>query len=259
MKKLSFVYNMDLEFDAEVINHNFSLKCMPINNSNQNIYSLDCEIKYYDYIIKESDCFGNFIYSGNINRAHKNFRFKVTGIAWIDASKINKESLDPIFKYESEYTKFDKAIENFYNDHHMLFEESSLQRAIFLMNLIYENIKYQSDVTNIKTTAGEALSLGKGVCQDYAHILISLCRKATIPARYVAGMMIGEGATHAWVEVYSDGAWYGIDPTHNKLVDDYYIKLAHGRDYKDCIINKGCFIGKVNQKQSVYVSVKEIN
>ena len=77
------------------------------------------------------------------------------------------------------------------------------------------------------------MKLGKGVCQDYSHILIALCRKYKIPARYVVGMIIGEGATHAWVEVYYDGCWYGLDPTHNKEVDDYFIKIGGTPSYND--------------------------
>lgn len=94
--------------------------------------------------------------------------------------------------------------------------------------------------------------------QDYAHIMIALLRHAGIPARYVNGLMIGEGYTHAWVEIYTGEGWYGLDPTNNLHVDDYYIKLAHGRDYKDCILDKGRFLGIAQQKQEIYVKVEEI-
>lgn len=88
--------------------------------------------------------------------------------------------------------------------------------------------------------------------------MIALCKYAGIPARYVVGLMIGEGSTHAWVEVYVDGGWYGLDPTNNLHIDDYYVKIAHGRDYDDCIVDKGQFNGITNQQQQVYVRVEDI-
>ena len=103
----------------------------------------------------------------------------------------------------------------------------------------------------------QALEGGGGVCQDYAHIFLALCRLMGIPARYVAGMMVGEGATHAWTEVWILGAWIGFDPTNNRLAGDHYIKLSHGRDFGDCTIDKGCFKGFAAQKQNIYVKVEE--
>ena len=78
-----------------------------------------------------------------------------------------------------------------------------------------------------------------------------------MPCKYVAGMMIGEGATHAWVEVFEDGKWLSLDPTHNRRVDDTYIVISRGRDAQDCSINQGVFTGGGSQKQEVHVCVEE--
>ena len=125
------------------------------------------------------------------------------------------------------------------------------------MELLFNHFTYKTGSTTNQTTAEMALAQGCGVCQDYAHILIALCRQQGIPARYIAGFMIGEGATHAWVEVYVNGKWLGIDPTHNRIVDDLYIKLAEGRDFADCIIDRGLFNGVAQQSQYVEVKVVE--
>lgn len=69
---------------------------------------------------------------------------------------------------------------------------------------------------------------------------------------------MGEGTTHAWVEVYYKGFWVGVDSTNDRKVNEDYFKLAHGRDYNDCIIDKGFFTGNSNQKQKVKVKVKEL-
>ena len=133
-----------------------------------------------------------------------------------------------------------------------------MERAVCAMHYLYAHFRYASGVTDIRTTAEEAIALGEGVCQDYAHIMIAVMRRLGIPARYVNGLMIGEGATHAWAELYLDGVWRGFDPTHNRFVDDVYIKLAHGRDYRDCILERGTFWGNAVQKQKIYVSVEDI-
>jgi transglutaminase-like putative cysteine protease len=89
------------------------------------------------------------------------------------------------------------------------------------------------------------------VCQDFAHILIALCRLSGILARYAAGFPEGEGSTHAWVEYYEDGSWKAVDPTHNRLVETGYIKLSHGRNFGDCSIEKGIFSGIAEQNLNV--------
>jgi transglutaminase-like putative cysteine protease len=71
-------------------------------------------------------------------------------------------------------------------------------------------------------------------------------------------MMMGEGFSHAWVEVSIGGVWMGFDPTNDKIVDDTYIKISRGRDYQDCIVNRGVFYGCVTQTQNIKVVVSEV-
>jgi len=110
---------------------------------------------------------------------------------------------------------------------------------LFLNDAVFRQLVYEKCVTNSETDAGEALSRGKGVCQDFAHILIGLLRGLGVPARYVTGYIEGEGDSHAWVEAFHEGRWYGLDPTHNTFVREGYIKVAHGRDAKDMRMNSG--------------------
>jgi transglutaminase-like putative cysteine protease len=112
----------------------------------------------------------------------------------------------------------------------------------------HQALQYAHDVTNIHTTASQALALGQGVCQDYTHIMLSLCHLCGLPARYVSGHMLGEGGTHAWVEVLlpvpekPDVALViPFDPTNGKLVDLHYLSIAVGRDYYDIAPTSGTF------------------
>ena len=103
------------------------------------------------------------------------------------------------------------------------------------------------------------MKIGAGVCQDYSHVLLSLLRMAGMPARYVVGLMQGEGESHAWVEANCRGYWYGIDPTNHLLINESYIKLAHGRDYGDCMISRGISRNpRAIQTMDVSVSVNPV-
>ncbi len=128
---------------------------------------------------------------------------------------------------------------------------------------IFQNFTYKKGITTIETTIDEILQYKEGVCQDFAHVLLQLLRTIGIPCRYVSGYicpnkngMRGEGATHAWVEAFIPGrGWRGIDPTNNIWVSASHVKLAVGRNFKDCTPAKGTFKGIAKQHLYVYVSV----
>ena len=105
----------------------------------------------------------------------------------------------------------------------------------------------------------EVLEQGRGVCQDFAHVMLGLCRCAKIPAEYVSGYLATEAAsaTHAWVEVYVPGiGWRALDPTHNRQIDSTYIKLGNGRDYHDVSPVTGYYKGTLEHKMIVQVKIR---
>lgn len=128
---------------------------------------------------------------------------------------------------------------------------------------IFENFQYIKGITTVETTVDEILEHQSGVCQDFAHVLLQLLRSMGIPSRYVSGYicpnkngMRGEGATHAWVEVWiPKQGWAGLDPTNNVWVSNTHVKLAVGRNFNDCTPIKGTFKGTAEQRLSVFVSV----
>lgn len=117
-------------------------------------------------------------------------------------------------------------------------------------------IRYQYGVTGYTTPAAMALHLGRGVCQDYAHILISVLRLLGVPCRYVSGHLIGEGAPHAWVEAFFQ--WedpeqvevVAYDPTHSRRIRMDYLTVAVGRDFGDVSPTSGTFGGPAVGKLS---------
>lgn len=116
----------------------------------------------------------------------------------------------------------------------------------------HRSMTYQHGITGVHTTAAEALAGGQGVCQDYAHVMLALCRQAGLPARYVSGHLLGEGGSHAWVEVVVDdplrtssGRMVAVafDPTHDRRAGQGYFTVAVGRDYADVAPTSGTFEG----------------
>jgi transglutaminase-like putative cysteine protease len=113
---------------------------------------------------------------------------------------------------------------------------------------VYRHMSYGFDRTAVHTTAGQALAAGHGVCQDYTHLMLALCRLLGIPARYVSGHLVGEGGTHAWVEVLQPRPGQAIeifawDPTHDRPTDLRYLTVAVGRDYRDVAPVSGTYCG----------------
>ena len=151
---------------------------------------------------------------------------------------------------------------------------SVLQYGQALSQAIYDSFDYVPGSTDVATPLADFVAQRRGVCQDYAHLMLSQARAQGIPARYVSGYIYagtedgthGAGATHAWVELFLPHAnlWKGFDPTNNVLVADRHIKVAVGRDYDDVPPTKGLLRAAPGQplphetQLEVVVSVEEL-
>lgn len=135
-----------------------------------------------------------------------------------------------------------------------------------ILSYVHTNISYQSQSTHVETRPDEVLACQQGVCQDFAHLMIAMCRAQGIPARYISGYFYQPErppehaeASHAWVEIYLPNfGWKGLDPTHQREVDTRYVKLASGRDYADIRPLSGSYRGKGNATMDVFVKVQHL-
>ncbi len=108
--------------------------------------------------------------------------------------------------------------------------------------LVRSSMTYEFGATSVRTSAAEAWSLRRGVCQDMAHVMIAMCHSRGIAARYVSGHLLGEGASHAWVEARDQtGRTIAYDPTHARCTDLRYVTVAVGRDYRDVAPTAGSY------------------
>ncbi len=143
-------------------------------------------------------------------------------------------------------------------------EKDTWQAALKVMRFIHEGFEYEPEATTVQTPVAEVIEKRKGVCQDFAHVMLGMCRSLKIPARYVSGYLYngpldelqGAQASHAWCEVYvPDFGWLGLDPTNNRQADDHYVKVAVGRDYADIMPVQGFYRGAGSKKMTVEVKV----
>lgn len=144
-----------------------------------------------------------------------------------------------------------------------------------LTSRIHDDFEYDDLATTVSTPVHEVFSHRRGVCQDFAHLQLSVLRSLGIPARYVSGYirtyaadggerLVGAAASHAWVSAFSgdtslgEHGWIDADPTNNKLLTDEYITLAWGRDYSDVTPLKGVYIGGGQHSLDVSVDVEPL-
>lgn len=144
--------------------------------------------------------------------------------------------------------------------------QSSLELAHELSQFVYDKVAYKSGVTSLKTSAAEALSLGCGVCQDHAHILITLARLRNLPARYVSGYLYADAdgntheAAHAWAEIHIEGlGWIGFDAANNTCPNDNYIRTGSGFDAFDAAPIRGVMATNSTENLSVTVAVERLD
>jgi transglutaminase-like putative cysteine protease len=142
------------------------------------------------------------------------------------------------------------------------------QASLAAMDYVHREFKYDSGATNVHTRVEEVLAERRGVCQDFAHVLIGLLRSIGIPALYVSGylyngprdQLLGSQASHAWCEVFLPGlGWRGLDPTNNQPADARYIKLGVGRDYADVPPLRGHYKGTLDRTMIVDVLVERLD
>jgi transglutaminase-like putative cysteine protease len=125
--------------------------------------------------------------------------------------------------------------------------DTAAETAARVSDAVSQAMTYADGVTSVATTAAEALDAGHGVCQDYAHVMLALCHVLKLPARYVSGHLLGQGGTHAWVEVIvprGDHAQaIAFDPCNGRRTDEGYVTIATGRDYRDVAPTSGRYSG----------------
>jgi transglutaminase-like putative cysteine protease len=244
-----------------------------------------------DELTTRTDFFGNNITFLSIFREHKKLKISATSIVdignrenaelaysspvrWrnvMDMLYADPGKFQDVIQYTlpSQYVPYSDVIRAFAED--CLGEDRTLWEVCNdLMHKIYSVLEFKPGFTTINTPVETVVKLRKGVCQDFAHLMIACLRNAGLPARYVSGYietvpppgkekLVGTDASHAWVSVYfPDIGWVEFDPTNNLLPRYKHITTAYGRDYHDVAPIRGIVFSSGEQRLTVKVDVERL-
>jgi transglutaminase-like putative cysteine protease len=177
------------------------------------------------------------------------------------------------FRHESAYVRVKRAFTDF-GAECFVRGKPVLSCASDLMRTLHRELRYAPGATDVSTPLMEVLEKRHGVCQDFAHLMIACLRSRGLAARYVSGYirsdlsptaapeapLIGGGASHAWVAVYSPPfGWIELDPTNNIWVGIEHVAVAWGRDFGDVSPLRGIILGGGRHKLSVNVTVEALD
>lgn len=227
---------------------------------------VDPKTKVFDY----QDFYGNTIHYFSVLPPHDYLEIRTSALVETGSGDYPVEPKDLVnlfdFTSQCKYIVFSEAAQAFAAE--LVKDDMNLPRLALaekICRTINQQFQYQSGVTTVYSTVEQVLEQRTGVCQDFAHVMITMCRILGLPTRYVSGYVWSgdrdteqEGASHAWCEVLDEEnqKWAGFDPTHSTLkVDEKYIKIGHGRDYSDIPPVKGTYKGRATESLSVKVFV----
>jgi len=257
MHEFELQYIIENNYEKPVRRAHFQLLVIPDSCKDQKVSDLKFYCSGTEDMHLSKNIFGFKTIQYYFDKPFTEFWFKLS--AKIERPELNPFSLSP-WSPNAEYEEIN--LSDFQIDNYLFllgtnlttlpssagipFPEYSRDIQVFdfllkLNTFIFELLSYTPQSTDIDTQIGEVLLHRKGVCQDYAHLFISVCRKNKIPARYVSGYLnqgidfVGSSQMHAWAEALIPGmGWVGFDSTNNLLADHHYLKIAHGTDYRDC-------------------------
>lgn len=257
---------MKLYYSEPVNPCHFTIKCIPRDTSRQKLANINIQMDPYASYTRGYDGNGNEKITGSVRTPHDHYFLDVSGQVEVSSAAFEEEVvMNRVGMYRYSYGKTvpGQKITEYKNRLALEIRDSNIEgdldKCLYVMHNLHSDFIYDPMPTDVTTSAEEAFLLGRGVCQDYAHIYICILRAMGIAARYVVGLMIGEGKSHAWVEALIGDKWVGIDPTNDQLVDENYIKFGHGRDASDCKINLGIMYGGGDQRQEITVKVWKDN
>jgi len=256
MEEFYIEYFIENKYEAPVRKANFQLLVIP-DSETQKVQELKFYCSENQEMHLSKNIFGFETVSYYISNPFSEFWFKLS--AKILKPKINPFYISPLLP--SDELKLIHSLD-FQIDNNLFLSSTPLTQLppvvyytfpvysgeiqvfeylLKLNNFLFELLEYSPESTDINTPIEEVLSIRKGVCQDYAHLFLSVCRQNKIPTRYVSGYLnqgagfTGTSQLHAWAEaLIPDLGWVGFDATNNLVADHHYIKIAHGTDYRDC-------------------------
>lgn len=261
------------------------LRLTPFTNEHQSCYQHFIAVEPNAPLFSYDDYFGNRVHAFSVNAPHKQLTIRSqmtvvtkeapvlsdgngeaeSGWDWLAGAEAQNRFAE--YLLPTVYTGVTPDVAAFASAK-AEGDERVLGWLTAISNRIRREFAYEPGSTNVHTVASDMIQSRRGVCQDFAHLMIAACRSRQVPARYVSGYhFVGdlqggnpfEQASHAWVEAFVPGiGWCGFDPTNDERIGERYVKLGHGRDYKDIVPVKGVYRGSGESRLEVQVDVSRV-
>jgi transglutaminase-like putative cysteine protease len=288
MNRYRLVHTTEFVYDAPVSESYNEVRLRPLHDERQSCLSFRLTTTPASRGTAYRDAHGNWVHQFNVLAEHR--RLKVEAESVVLAHSASQPPADPTTLAELDSRRdqldedhFDFVAPTAYVPHLAALQEiisaaecvcdsSVASFAQSASETIHARFRYVRGATQVHSSIEDSLTIGAGVCQDFAHLLLGVLRMRGIPARYVSGYLvpgngtssellqqdvIGGQASHAWTEVLMpNGAWIPLDPTLGKPVALRHIRVAYGRDYGDVAPVRGVYKGRAGQQLSVDVRVR---
>ena len=260
------------------------LLCLePRGDRGQRLLHFEIETRPLARLSRETDCFGNTRHVLNVHRPHEALDITTRTTvetapapslpdalragAWEEVRAFGGSFHGWDFTRPSALTRPSPALAAFTARHGIEPGRDPLESLLRLSDTLHRRLCYVPGSTSVESSVEHVLETGRGVCQDYAHVMIAVARSWGVPARYVSGYLHVTGlpgeqapdnATHAWVECRLPGlGWVGFDPTNRSLAGERHVRVAVGRDYRDVSPTRGVCQGGGEARLEVDVRVRE--
>jgi transglutaminase-like putative cysteine protease len=254
-----YIYDTPVRYTVQ------SLRLTPVSFRGHRVASWSVRVAGAKSSLQFTDGFGNLVDLVTMHTPHRELVVEASGTVETNdcngiVTDLPKSAPVRVFLRETAQTRADERIRALA---HAVKEKEPLDQLHTLARLVRERIAYVPGFTDAHTGAAEALSDGKGVCQDHAHVFVSAARTLAVPARYVTGYLLIEGeneanAHHAWAEAWVDSlGWVGFDVANGICTTDRYVRLAGGLDASYAAPIVGSRRGEGGEQLKVSVAVQQ--
>jgi transglutaminase-like putative cysteine protease len=265
-----------LEYTEAVTEWIAEFRLEPVSDANQTCQSFHLKCNQSTSLFRYQDGFGNHVHHCNLRSPQREVRILAASLVETHPARRDLSGSVAVFPLELagapletfDFLVFRGPVSQTPRLEPLLAAVRPAEGtplAALVLNVIQylrDHFDYARDVTNVSSPVEDVLRLGKGVCQDFAHLLIAVLRSLGVPARYVSGYIHRpnkESQSHAWCEAWlPDLGWVGLDPTNNCVVNEHFVKVAIGRDFTDVPPNKGVYRGSGEESIGVRVETRAL-
>ncbi len=288
MNRYRLVHTTEFLYDGPVSESYNEVRLRPMHDERQSCLSFRLITAPMSRGTAYRDAYGNWVHQFNVLAEHQRLKVEAESVVLAHEAMDSSADSTPLSDYDCSchqiaeefydfmaptgYVPHLAALEQIAEDAEAQSDGTVAGFAEAASNVIHESFRYVKGATHVHSSIEDSLSIGAGVCQDFAHVMLGVVRMRGLAGRYVSGYLvpgaaaapdakqedvIGGQASHAWVEVLMpNNSWMPFDPTLGKPVGLRHIRIAYGRDYGDVAPVRGVYKGHAGQRLSVDVRVR---